>query len=261
MEDKLGPFPDWMGSPSIGKNLEDNLASTLDTILSRYHIIDSVIIGGEIDAYFRNNEGEISNYEELFNSVYEQIKEKHPNVKIGNAFSLHGVINKNLEHLVEKLDMGDFVAFTYFPVNFLNDIEKTPQEARADLEKIFKLTPNKKAALFEISWSTSDFVGGSEEDQTEFLKISYDFYREHELEFEFVTWYRQHDRPDGTCEPDPATVESQVSVGGGSGMGSSEFVIERLGEYTCNAGLIDTQGNQKHGWDEFTRQVQMSTNS
>ena len=258
---QAGPFPDWIGSTFIGKNLEDDLVRTLDTVLSRYHIIDTVIIGGETDAYFRNNEVEISNYEELFNGVYKQIKEKHPQVKIGNAFSLHSILNKNLEHLVEKLDMGDFVAFTYFPVNFLNDIEKTPQEARADLEKIFELVPNKKVALFEISWSTSDFVGGNEQDQTGFLKTSYDFYREHESEFEFFTWYRQYDRPEGTCTPDPATVESTVSVGGGSGMGSSEFVIERLGEYTCNAGLLDVQGNQKQSWNEFTRQVQMSTNS
>ena len=45
-----------------------------------------------------------------------------------------------------------------------------------------------------------------------------------------------YDRPEGTCFVDPEQVEGTVSIGGGSGLGTSEFVIERLGNYICNAG-------------------------
>jgi len=38
-------------------------------------------------------------------------------------------------------------------------------------------------------------------------------------------------------------------------------VIERLNHYICNSGLIDINGNKKPAWNEFTKQVQMSTNS
>ena len=52
-----------------------------------------------------------------------------------------------------------------------------------------------------------------------------------------------------------------VSIGGGQGLGSSEHVVERLSNYICNAGLIDINGKPKPGWNEFSKLVQMNTNS
>ena len=257
----LGPFPDWIGKPSLISISEDNLVNVLDAVLTRYDVVDKLIISGDTDEHFRYNEKNIPVYQELFNNVYDRIKAKHPDVKIGNAFSLHGVLNKNLGHIVNEIDNGDFVAFSYFPVDSLNEIIKTPQEAKSDLEKIFELVPENKVAIFETSWSTDDFVGGSQTDQRDFLKEVFDFYQENESQLEFVTWYRLFDKPEGTCEIDPETVEGTISIGGGSGMGSSEFVIERLSNYICNAGLLDIDGKPKLGWDEFTKQVQMNTNS
>ena len=72
------------------------------------------------------------------------------------------VLNKNLQSIVTDLTIGDFVAFSYAPVDTLNDIVKTPQEAKEDLQQIFDLTGDKKVGIFEIGWSTSDFVGGSD---------------------------------------------------------------------------------------------------
>jgi hypothetical protein len=257
----LGPFPDWIGKPSLGSISEDNLIKVLDAILTRYDIIDTVIIAGDTEEYFRYSEQNIPVYKELFDGVYGPLKEKHPDVKFGNAFSLHGIINKNLSHIVEQLDVGDFVAFSYFPVDPLNEINKTPQQAREDLETIMKLVPDKKKGIFEISWSTSEFVNGTEVEQTEFVKNVYDFYRTNQPQLEFVTWYRQFDRPEGTCVMTPEKTEEQISIGGSSGLGSNEFVIERLNHYICNSGLIDINGNKKPAWNEFTKQVQMSTNS
>lgn len=257
----LGPFPDWIGKPSLGSISEDNLINVLDAILTRYDIIDTVIIAGDTEEYFRYSEQNIPVYKELFDGVYGPLKEKHPDVKFGNAFSLHGIINKNLSHIVEQLDVGDFVAFSYFPVDSLNEINKTPQEAREDLETIMKLVPDKKKGIFEISWSTSEFVNGTDVEQTEFVKNVYDFYRTNQPQLEFVTWYRQFDRPEGTCVMTPEKTGEQISIGDSSSLGSSEYVLERLSHYICNAGLIDTDGNPKPAWDEFKRQVQMSTNS
>jgi len=252
----LGPFPDWIGKPSIRSIPEDRLVKVLDQILTRYHIIDAVIIGGDTELQFRYKENEINIplYEKLFNEVYGQLKEKHPNVKIGNSFSLHGTINKNLEHIVLELDVGDFIAFSYFPVDNLNEITKTPQEARDDLEKILELSPNKPIAIFETSWSTSDFVGGNEKDQVEFLSIVYDFYRENESQIEFFTWYRQYDKPEGTCTIAETNSESGVAISGGN-----EFVVERMNNYICSAGLIDSNGNAKPGWNEFQEQIRQSS--
>lgn len=257
----LGPFPDWIGNPSLNSISKDNLIKVLDDILTRYDIIDTVIIAGDTEEYFRYSEENIPVYKELFDGVYSQLKEKHPDVQLGNSFSLHGVINKNLGHIVEQLDMGDFISFSYFPVDSLNEINKTPQQAKNDLDTMMKLSANKKKAIFEISWSTTNFVNGNQKDQADFVKTVFDFYRDNESYLEFVTWYRQYDRPDGTCIINSDTIEGQISIGDPSGMGSSEYVIERLSNYICNAGLIETDNNPKPAWDEFKRQVQLSTNS
>ncbi len=252
----LGPFPNWIGKPPIQSISEDRLVSVLDAILSRYDIIDTVIIAGQTESQFRYDEQNILPYKELFNKVFTDLKEKHPDVKIGNSFALHNVINKNLESVVQELSIGDFVAFSYMPVDSLNDIIKTPAEVRQDLEKTFELVPEKQLGFFEISWSTSDFVGGTTESQREFLENSFEFYSENESKIEFFTWYRLYDRPVGTCVSQTADVgQGKISVGGGSGLGTSEFVIERLDNYLCNAGLKDIDGNLKPSWNEFKNQI------
>lgn len=244
----FGPFPDWIDNPSLN-SIEDHLFNVLDNIISRYDIIDSVIIAGETESHFRYYEHNIPVYKELFVNIYERLKEKHPNVQIGNAFALHHTMNKNLSHIVTELAVGDFVGFTYFPVDSFNDISKTPDEAKADLQKSLKLVPNMQVGFMEVGWSTSDFVGGSESDQTKFVKNFLEFYLENESSIEFITWYRQYDRSDDTC-----TIElpqDDVEVGGGLSIGSSEYVIERLEHYICKSGLLYNDGTPKPGWNEF----------
>ncbi|MCV0430928.1 hypothetical protein [Nitrosopumilus sp.] len=254
----LGPFPDWIGKPPINSIGEDRLVSVLDAILSRYHIVDSVIISGETESQFRYSEQNIPVYQELFSNVYDKLKEKHPDVKFGNSFALHQILNKDLGHIVDELAVGDFVAFSYFPVDNLNDIVKTPFEAKQDLKKAFDIVPNKKIAFFEVSWSSSDFVGGNTTSQKLFLEEMFDFYSENESEIEFFTWYRYSDRPEGTCVTEQQEIgDESISVGGGSGLGSSEFTIQRLNHYICNAGLVEIDGTVKPAWDEFKKQIEM----
>lgn len=253
----LGPFPAWIGKPPIQSLGEDRVTSVLDAILSRYDIVDTVILAGDTESQFRFYEQNIPAYKELFNGVYDNIKENHPDVKIGNSFALHQVMNKDLSHVVTDLAIGDFVAFSYSPVDTLNDIVKTPQEAKEELQQVFDLAGDKKVGIFEISWSTSDFVGGNDSTQAEFLEKSFEFYTENESELEFFTWYRQYDKPDGSCVTvEPEIGDDTISVGG-SGFGSSEHVIERLNSYVCSAGLIDSDDTPKQSWSVFKKQIQM----
>jgi len=254
----LGPFPNWIGNPTLNAIGDDRVVSVLDAILSRYDIIDTVILAGQTESQFRFSEQNIPVYKELFNGVYDKIKEKHPDVKIGNAFTLDQVLNKNLQNIVTDLAIGDFVAFSYSPVDSLNEIVKTPQQAIEDLGQIFDLAGNKKVGIFEISWSTSDFVEGSDSAQTEFLEKSFEFYTENESKIEFFTWYRQYDKPEGACMFEKQEIGNDTLTIGGSSLGTSEYVIERLNQYVCNAGLINNDGVPKASWNEFKKQVQMT---
>ncbi|MGV7226539.1 MAG: hypothetical protein ACQ9CV_06435 [Nitrosopumilus sp.] len=253
----LGPFPAWIGKPSINAIGEDRVVSALDEILSRYDIVDTVILSGQTESQFRFYEQNIPVYKDLFNGVYEKIKEKYPDVKIGNSFALHQVLNKNLQHIVTDLAIGDFVAFSYSPVDTVNEIVKTPLQAKDDLNQIFDLVEDKKIGLFEVSWSTSDFVRGNIGNQTDFLEKSFEFYTENESEIEFFTWYRQYDRPNGTCTVEAPEIGEDVLTVGGGGFGSSEHVMERLSHYICSAGLINNDGTPKSSWNEFKTQIEM----
>jgi GH35 family endo-1,4-beta-xylanase len=252
----IGPYPDWMGTPGFGTSLERKSATTIDTVVSRYDgVIDSVIIGAELDSYFDDAEGSVDLYKESFQNIYHTIKQKHPDLKIGNAFSLNNVLNKNLTgYVTEFAETGDFVAFTYLPVDRINDITKTPAQAQADLQKALDLVPNNKVAFFEVGWSTAQNIGGSESGQEEFIKLAYDFYRQNESKIEFFNWYRTYDRPDGSCVIDQKfDEESRVSL-----TNNDEFVRQRLGDYVCNAGLLKTDDSAKPGWTELKKQIQSS---
>ena len=71
----LGPFPKWIGKPTLNGINQDELVTVLDAVLSRYHIIDSVIIAGDTESQFRYNERFIPVYQELFSNLYDEIKQ------------------------------------------------------------------------------------------------------------------------------------------------------------------------------------------
>ncbi|MFL2907026.1 MAG: hypothetical protein ACJZ2C_05970 [Nitrosopumilus sp.] len=254
----LGPFPKWIGKPTLNGINQDELVTVLDAVLSRYHIIDSVIIAGDTESQFRYNERFIPVYQELFSNVYDEIKQKHPDVKFGNSFALHNVLNKNLENVVEELALGDFVAFSYTPTDTLNEISKNPDEAIEDLNKIFEIVPNKKIGFFELSWSTSNFVEGNDDSQKIFVEKLFDFYAQNESNIEFMTWFRYIDQQASSCVTEEQKIGDQtITLGGGSSLGTSEHVIERLNQYNCNTGFVDVKQNGKIGWNEFKTQIQM----
>ena len=254
----LGPFPKWIGKPTLNGINQDELVTVLDAVLSRYHIIDSLIIAGDTESYFRYQEPFIPVYEELFSNVYDEIKQKHPDVKFGNSFALHNVLNKNLNNVVEELALGDFVAFSYTPTDTLNEISKNPDEAIEDLNKIFEIVPNKKIGFFELSWSTSNFVEGNDDSQKLFVEKLFDFYAQNESNIEFMTWFRYIDQQASSCVKEEQKIGDQtITLGGGSSMGTSEHVIERLNQYNCNTGFVDVNQNGKIGWNEFKTQIQM----
>ena len=90
--------------------------------------------------------------------------------------------------LTPKLEMGDFIALSYKPTDTVGDINRTPQEAIDDLKQSIEIFPSHPIAFFEVSWSTSDFVNGNNDDQAEFIKSSLNFFEENESKIEFLQY-------------------------------------------------------------------------
>ena len=262
--DRLGPFPSWMGNQALGESLESETTRVLDTILSRYDNIDYVIFAGDIDYHFQRASGSIPIYKEFFEDISFEVKSKHPNVKIGNSISLENIINKGMQtggafELTPKLEMGDFIAFSYKPTNIVGDIARTPDAiptgkdsiwpAMDDLEKSIEMFPNSKIAFFENGWSTSEFVNGNNSDQEQFIKNSLNFFEENESNIEFFTISRLYDKPQGTC------VSQDIETISGSSFSSNTYRLERIDAYVCNSGLIDINQNPKPAWAQFKTNI------
>jgi hypothetical protein len=249
----LGPFPDWMGTPKFDQKLQDQTVSVLDAILSRYYIVDYVIIGGNVDSYFRDHPDQIPSYVDYFNGVYAKIKEKHPNVKMGNWFSLNDVANHYEGDVVSKLNQGDFVAYSYAPVDLLYYQNESPEAKAGNLQKMIDYAKGKKIALMEIGWSTNTSINGTKNDQVKFMQLVFDFYKKNRSDFEFLTWYRQYDRPFDTCYNSLNKDSSSIF--------GNENVLNNTASYLCGSGLFDTDKNPKPAWTEFKKQIQLSLNS
>jgi len=252
--DRLGPFPPWMDRQVLGKSLEQETIRTLNEILSRYNNIDYVIFAGDIDYHFQRATGSIPIYKDFFNNVSQEIKSNHPNVKIGNTMSLENIINKGMEpdgtfELTPQLEMGDFIALSYKPTDIVGDIDRTPQEAIDDLKQALEIFPSYNIGFFEVSWSTSDFVDGNSNQQSQFIKSSLEFFEENESRIEFFTLSRLYDKPKGAC------VSQDIESIGGSGFASNEYRLERIDEYVCNSGLIDTNENPKPAWTQLKTNI------
>ena len=252
--DRLGPFPSWMGYQVIGKTLESDTVRVLNEILSRYENIDYVIFAADIDYHFQRAPGTIPNYTEFFNNISSEIKLNHPGVKIGNSMSLENILNKGMQpggtfELTPQMEMGDFIALSYKPTDVIGDIDRTPLEAIIDFEKALEIFPSQKLAFFEISWSTSDFINGSNRDQEQFIKSSLTFFEENESQIEFFTISRLFDKPKGSC------VSQDIENVSGSSFESNSFRLERIDEYLCNSGLIDKNENAKPAWAQLKTNI------
>ena len=91
-----------------------------------------------------------------------------------------------------------------------------------------------------------------------FVEKLFDFYAQNESNIEFMTWFRYIDQQANSCVKEEQKIGDQtITLGGGSSMGTSEHVIERLNQYNCNTGLVDVNQNSKIGWNEFKNQIQM----
>lgn len=246
--EEFGPFPSWIGqNPSLDEKLANETATALNAILSRYYIVDYVMVGGDLNVYFRTHPGEIPKYVSFFNSVYEKVKASHPDVKMGNWFSLNDLINHSEGDMVKKLDQGDFVAYSFSPVDLVFYQPHGPGEEAAQLQKMFDFSGGKNVALMEIGWATDKSVNGTEANQVKFMKDTFDFFRENEPRIDFMTWYRQYDRPFSTCYD---SLNMNVPTGFGN-----KILLNNTAAYLCSTGLVGDNNQTKPSWDEFKSEI------
>ncbi len=230
----LAPGETGPATPRLG--LPENFGVIVNTPSREASVLDA-------DSHFERHPGMLGAYNDLFAEVRGALAESHPGVMVGNAVSLDRIINRGNEAFVDGLAAGDFVAFTYRPVNLLNEVSRTPQGAMADMAEMLRIAGGRQVALLEAGWTSAGDVGGDEEAQAEFAAALAGLAAS-EPRIEFATWYRMHDREAGTCEVAAADA-------GGSLLATDdgEYAASALGSYVCGAGLLRADGSPKPAWE------------
>lgn len=166
-------------------------------------------IGIEINILYEKSPEDFETFVQLFNELYDSIKEISPDTKVFTIFQLEkmkglngglfGGVNdpsKNKWFLLEKFQKSDLIAFTSYPDLIYSD----PSEIPIDYYSEISFHTSKPIAFTELGWHTADSPVGwesSEEEQGDFISLFST--SSSVLNKEFIIWSFLYDQ--NTIEP------------------------------------------------------------
>jgi hypothetical protein len=151
--------------------------------------VEYLSLGNEINIYYElAGEEEFDKYVDFYRFTYDEVKKISPETKVFVVFSLTQVEENNRFFLIEKFDdKFDLLVFTTYP---WRDYE-TPADLPSDYYLRLTSYTSKPIAFSEIGWSSDSEIGGSEEEQAQFLVRFLELTKG--MDLEFVNWLFLHD--------------------------------------------------------------------
>ncbi|HLI84354.1 MAG TPA: hypothetical protein VKV17_10575 [Bryobacteraceae bacterium] len=112
-----------------------------------------LMVGYELDAYFRDHPAEIRDFLELYQAAASRVKQLAPEMRVSATLEFGGIaqLESSLSGLNRQLD---FVAFTYSPLN-PDFTAKDPAVVHSDLAEIRRVAAGRKIVLQEVGYPTS----------------------------------------------------------------------------------------------------------
>ena len=221
--------------------------------IERYEdTVDYVEIGNEVDIYLNKHPDELDDYAIFYKEVYDNIKEAHPDMKVGTVFAYHDLkANNNFEVYETLSPIGDFDAFTLYIYSQGFIFDRDPVELYEHLQEIEELTGDRNFAIEEIGWNAYEGLEGNEEDQRQAVSYAFDYLEEAPDRFEFMNWFILYDSSEeesrkvaeSFIEPDDPLLENE------------RFMVP-FSNFIRYLGLIESDGTPRDGWFEFTKRAQ-----
>lgn len=154
-------------SPEMVSRLLDLITEVVPIIRGRARWL---ILGYEVDSYFRNHPEEIRAFSELFRIASRRVKELAPELRVSTGLTYYGLteLTETLPSLNSQLD---FLAITYTPLN----PDFTVQAASvlpADFARMKTAAAGRKIVLSEIGYPTSGLNHSSEAEQESFYALA-----------------------------------------------------------------------------------------
>ncbi len=209
------------------------------TLLQRREgTISYLFIGNEIDGYLRQHNELIAGYAKLYKEVYDEVKIKYPDIKIGTVSAYHDAKKNNALDIIKIVGReGDIIGFSLYPQMLGDDPADTPKY----IEEMSTIAMgiNKKFAVTESGWSTSG-MGGSRWRQTQFIKELFSAYRKNKDSMEYLGLFNLHDFP------------RQINK-----MIATDLGLEGAGliKWQGSLGLAYNDGTPKPAWNAFLEEM------
>ena len=126
-----------------------------------------LLIGNEVDAYFRARPAEITPYLTLFSAAKLHARNGLDQVATSLTITIDG-LPETSGTLRPLIDAGDFFSITYYPLN--QDFRvKDPSVVESDMEKILRAAGHKHVLFQEFGYPSSEKNGSSQDKQAQFV--------------------------------------------------------------------------------------------
>jgi hypothetical protein len=216
------------------------LLALLDGLMPRLKDnVKLILIGNEVDAYFRGRPREVSEYARLLDAARRKIQEHQPGLPFSVSVTLEGV--GELNSLLKPIfDRSDFMALTYYPLN-PDFTFREPDVVRGDFSRILAAAGGKKILFQEIGYSTDRLNGSSEGKQARFFANVFRSLRQHEDTILGANFLFMSDLPDSVVD----SLAQYYRLPN----------AERFKAFLRTLGMFDQRGRPKQGWQVFREEA------
>jgi hypothetical protein len=193
-------------------------------------------IGNEVDSYFKSRGREIEPYARMLDGVRSTITSGFPDAQFTVNFTRDAA--SDLDRKYRPLsDRGDFVSFTYYPLNF-NFTMKAPSSADGDIKAMVDAAGSRQMLLQEVGYASSERLKSSEEKQAEFYRNVFAALERHQGRIIAANFLFMSDLPESTVEELGNYYRLPLFKG-------------NFKAYLATLGLFDREGRPKPAWDVF----------
>lgn len=126
-----------------------------------------LLIGNEVDVYFRARPAEVNPYLTLFSAVKTHARSRLNQVATSLTITMDG-LPETSGILRPLIDAGDFFSITYYPLDATFKV-KDPSVVGGDVERILRAAGNKQVLFQEFGYPSSEKNGSSQEKQAQFV--------------------------------------------------------------------------------------------
>jgi len=146
--------------------------------------------------------------------------------------------------------IGDFDAFTLYISNPGFIFDRDPVEIYESLKEIEELTGNRNFGMEEVGWNAYEGLQGNENDQQQAVSYFFDYLEEAPDRLEFMTWFLLHDGNKEDCRKSAETFFEP-----GDPILENDDFMNPFSDFICYLGLIESDGTQRKGWNEFEKRA------